>query len=110
MRAAGNRTRAMKRLRRGRSLLLESRRRARLESRDRNVAFGSIQASMALAVSLIAASVATAESLPWDQEKVTAIAAELPPATRPLRVSLRQKPPPTWARPVGAPSGGSATS
>ncbi len=62
-----------------------------MKSRNR----GSIQASMALAVSLIAASVATAEPLPWDQEKVTAIAAELPPATRALRVSLRQKPPRT---------------
>ena len=56
---------------------------------------GTIQASMALAISLIAASVATAELLPWDQEKVTAIAAELAPATRALRESLRRQPPPT---------------
>ncbi len=56
---------------------------------------GTIQASMALAISLIAASVATGELLPWDQEKVTAIAAELPPATRALRESLRRQPPPT---------------
>ncbi len=56
---------------------------------------GSILASVALAAPMLAASVATAEPLPWDQEKVAAIAAELPPATRALRASLRQKPPRT---------------
>ena len=56
---------------------------------------GSIQSCLALAFSLIAASVATAELLPWDQEKVTTIAAELPPATRALRESLRRQPQPT---------------
>ncbi len=40
----------------------------------------SILASMALVAPVIVASVATAELLPWDQEKVTAIAGELPPA------------------------------
>ena len=60
-----------------------------MKSRSR----ASIQTSMALAVFLIAPSVATAELQPWDQEKVTEIAAELPPATRALRESLRQKPP-----------------
>ncbi len=55
----------------------------------------TIPVSMALALSLIAALVATAELLPWDQEKVTAITAELPPATRALRESLRRQPPPT---------------
>ncbi len=62
-----------------------------MKSRSR----ASIQTAMALAVLLIAPSVATAELLPWDQEKVTAIAAELTPATGALRQSLRQKPPPT---------------
>lgn len=33
--------------------------------------------------------------MPWDQEKVTAIAAELSPATRALRESLRRQPRPT---------------
>ncbi len=56
---------------------------------------GSTQLSMALAAPVIVASVATAELLPWDQEKVTAIAAELPPATRALRESLRRQPPRT---------------
>jgi len=55
----------------------------------------SILASMVLVAPVIVASVATAELLPWDQEKVTAIAGELPPATRALRDSLRQKPRPT---------------
>ena len=50
---------------------------------------------MALVAPVIVASVATAELLPWDQEKATAIAGELPPATRALRDSLRQKPRPT---------------
>jgi hypothetical protein len=54
-----------------------------------------MQACMALAVSLAAASFATAEPLPWDQEKVTEIAAELPPDTRALRESVRRQPPPT---------------
>ena len=56
---------------------------------------GSILASLALALSLIAAPVATAELQPWNQEKVTAIAGELQPATRALRESLRRQPPPT---------------
>ena len=56
---------------------------------------GSILASLALALPLIAASFAAAEPLPWDQQKVTAIAGELPPATRALRESLRRQPPPT---------------
>jgi len=42
----------------------------------------------------IAASAATAEPLAWDQEKVTAIAGELPLATRALREALRRQPSP----------------
>jgi hypothetical protein len=56
---------------------------------------GSFLASVALAAPVIAASLATAETLPWVQDKVTAIAGELPPATRALRESLRRTPPPT---------------
>jgi hypothetical protein len=55
----------------------------------------SIQSFATLAFCLTAASAAAADLLPWDQAEVTAIAAELPPATQALRVSLRQKPPPT---------------
>ncbi len=62
-----------------------------MRSRER----GMIPVSMTLAVFLIAAPVATADLLAWDQEKVTAIAADLPPATRALRNSLRRQPPPT---------------
>jgi hypothetical protein len=47
-----------------------------------------MQACMALAVSLAAASFATAEPLPWDQEKVTEIAAELPTRGRGARRDL----------------------
>ena len=55
----------------------------------------ALVAALALAIGPIAASAAAAELLDWDQEKATAIAGELPPATRDLRISLRQKPPPT---------------
>jgi hypothetical protein len=50
---------------------------------------------LVLASLLGGALVASAELTPWDQEKVTAIAGELPPATRALRDALRQQPPPT---------------
>ncbi len=52
-----------------------------------------------LAAPLLVASAASAGLEPWDQEKVTAIAAELPPATRALAATLRQKPQKTLGQP-----------
>lgn len=52
-----------------------------------------------IAAFVLSASLASAELAAWDQEKVTAIAAELVEATKDLRSSLRKQPPPTLGQP-----------
>ena len=48
---------------------------------------------------LVSASLASAELEPWNQEEVTAIAAQLKEKTADLRTSLRKQPPPTVGQP-----------
>ncbi len=54
---------------------------------------------LSIAALVLAASLASAELTAWDQEKVTAIAAELVEATNDLRGALRRQPPPTLGQP-----------
>jgi uncharacterized membrane protein YccC len=48
---------------------------------------------------LMTATLASAELTAWDQEQVTAIAAELAEKTKDLRNTLRRQPPPTLGQP-----------
>jgi hypothetical protein len=52
-----------------------------------------------LAALVFSAVLASAELAPWDQEKVTAIAAELMEATGDLRATLRKQPQPSLGQP-----------
>jgi hypothetical protein len=52
-----------------------------------------------MAALLATATLASAELTPWNQEQVTAIAAELKVATKDLRDTLRKQPPPTLGQP-----------
>ena len=71
---------------------------AMTRSRIRQV-FG-ILASLPLAAGLVfSATLASAELTAWDQEKVTAVAAELMAATGDLQTTLRRQPPPTLGQP-----------
>ena len=67
-------------------------------SRTRNKARTSALL-LPVAAFVLAASLASAELTAWDQEKVTAIAAELVEVTRDLRGALRRQPPPTLGQP-----------
>jgi hypothetical protein len=64
----------------------------------RNLNRNSLRACAALAMLVTTTTPATADLVPWDQAKVTAIASELPAATRALRVSLRQQPPTNFSQ------------
>jgi hypothetical protein len=52
-----------------------------------------------MVVLLFTATLASAELTPWNQEQVTAIAAELAEKTSDLRDTLRRQPPPTLGQP-----------
>lgn len=59
-----------------------------------------ILASLLLGAGLVfSATLAGAELTAWDQEKVTAVAAELVEATGDLQTTLRRQPPPTTGQP-----------
>ena len=54
---------------------------------------------LSMVVLVAAATLASAELTPWNQEQVTAIAAELVERAGELRESLRRQPPPTLGQP-----------
>ena len=69
-------------------------------NRSRTLENARILASLLSMVALLfTATLASAELTPWNQEQVTAIAAELLEATTDLRDTLRRQPPPTLGQP-----------
>ena len=68
----------------------------RSQPREKTRILASLLSMVAL---LFTATLASAELTPWNQEQVTAIAAELVTATADLRDTLRRQPPPTLGQP-----------